>query len=153
VDEEPERVVQVTANPAWLPTGSRADVIRRSTPLQPMCIVRLLIRRGDEVFCRPREETAKPDLPMRVTEGDDPSGSLAIGLLVHEVLGHASRSSFIGAVRNVVTVAGSNYPWPTPLAYFGVWSTQGEPIVEGAWVNVADATSVLRNRHWYPLLT
>ena len=81
-----ETLIHVTPDAAWLPRHGRAEVIRRSTPPRPMCVVRLFLRQGDQVFCVPRDENSRLDLPMRHVGVDDPSGMLAIADLAERVL-------------------------------------------------------------------
>jgi hypothetical protein len=118
-----------------------------------VCVVRLLLRRDDRVFCIPRPERRRLDLPMVVTESDDLSGALAIRGLANTVAGHTSEVRFIGAVRNVVDSASDGYAWPTPFAHFGVWASDDAPVIDGTWVSIEEDESVLRDRHWYPLVT
>lgn len=148
MDVERETVVRVVANASWLPAGGHADVVRRSTPPRPMSMVRLLLRRGGEVFCVPRSETGKLDLPSRLTDAEDLDGSLAIRALAAEVLGIVPALTFVGAVRNVVELPVDGYPWPSPLAHFGVWASTDAPIVDGTWIDLA----ALGERHWHPLI-
>ncbi len=88
---------------------------------------------------------------MRHVGADDPSGMLAIADLAEQVTGRRSQLTFVGAVRNVVESPQDGYPWPTPHAYFGVWTSEAAPVVEGAWVGVG-GESPLRDRHWFPLV-
>ncbi|MFK0402784.1 NUDIX hydrolase [Microbacterium sp. NPDC090225] len=148
MDAEHETVVRVTADAPWLPPGGRAEVVRRDSPPRPMSMVRLLLRRGDEVYCVPRSETGKLDLPTRSTDGDDLDGSVTIRALAAEVVGAPTETRFLGAVRNVVERPGSDYPWPTPLAHFGVWASPDAPIIDGTWADL----STLTERHWHPLV-
>lgn len=145
-----ETLIHVTPDAAWLPRHGRAEVIRRSTPPRPMCVVRLFLRQGDQVFCVPRDENSRLDLPMRPVEADDPIGVLAITDLAERVTGRRSQLTFSGAVRNIVESPPDGYPWPTPCAYFGVWTSKANPVVEGTWVSIGDE-SLLRDRHWFPL--
>lgn len=147
MDAEHETVVHVTPDAPWLPSGGRAEVVRCSVAPQPMSIVRLLLRRGDEVFCVPRPETGKLDLPMRIAATHDADGSITIRALAEEVVGSGA-VDFLGAVRNVVDAPADDYAWPAPLAHFGVWTTTDAPLIAGTWVDVA----ALRARHWHPLL-
>lgn len=146
-----EAIVHLTLNAPWLPSGGTAEVIRRSSPPQPMCVVRLLIRRGERVFCVPRPESGRLDLPMLVVGVDDEHGIATISSLAQDVTGTADGLSFEGAVRNVVGSPQAGYNWPTPHAHFGVWSSANEPTVDGTWVALG-AASELRDRHWYPLI-
>lgn len=147
-----ETVIHVTDNASWLPAGGRAEVVRQPTAPQPMCVVRLLLRRDDRVFCTQRPDTGTLDLPMRTTEEGDPDGSTAIQALVELVVGSDYRPSFVDAVRNVVNSSSPEYGWPTPLAHFGVWATDGTPLVEGIWVSLKKSASALHERHWHPLV-
>lgn len=142
-----ETIIQVTRNASWLPSGGRAEVVRRADPPQPLCVVRLLLRRGDRVFCTPRADGGRLDLPMRIVPEEDPDGKAAIRALADEVVGADADIRFLGAVRNVVDRRTPGYAWPVPLAHFGVWASDGPPIGNGAWIDV----SALRERHWHPL--
>ena len=149
---EGETVIHVTPNAPWLPNGSRAEVVQRGDPLLPVCVVRLLLRDAGRVFCVPRQETGWLDLPMRVTAGDDLDGASAIRELADSILGPASAVRFIGAVRNVVERPQEGYPWPIPVAHFGVWVSNDAPIANGAWVKIDSDEPPPRDRHWYPLV-
>ncbi|KQZ23545.1 hypothetical protein [Microbacterium sp. Root553] len=146
-----ETVIHVTSDAAWLPRHGRAEVIRRRTPPRPMSIVRLLLRQDDRVFCVPRREDGRIDLPHRIVGVGDPTGESAIVELAAQVTGSRESLTFAGAVRNVVDSPRSDYSWPTPRAHFGVWMSEGDPVIEGSWVAVGGG-SVLRDRHWFPLL-
>ena len=147
-----ERVLESVPDPPWLPAGSTVQVIRSSVALEPMSLVRLLLRRGDDVFCVPREGTGKLDLPTRATDAGDPDGAWAIAALTAATVGMPRQARFVGAVRNVVPSPPSTYPWPAPIAHFGVWHADASPIVEGSWVDIRSADSPLQERHWYPLV-
>lgn len=98
------------------------------------------------MFCRPRED-GRQDLPTRLVGADDPSGSATVARLATE-LGIAPESLRpLGFVRNVVSPPAPDYPWPTPLAHFTVWTSDELPTAPGQWV----AETELRDRHWYPL--
>ena len=148
MDAADETLVHVTTDAPWLPPGGRAEVVRRSTPPRPISMVRLLFRSSDEVFCVRREETGRLDLPTRRTDADDPDGSTTIRALAAEVVGPRAPLTFVGAVRNIVEHGVDDYPWPIPVAYFGVWTCTDTPTIDGTWV----ASPALRERHWYPLL-
>jgi len=120
-------------------------------PPQPMSLVRLLIRDGDAVFCVPREGAGKLDLPTRHVRAGDPSGVKTVRELCIEVTG-GGPLSFVGAVRNIVPDPPGDYAWPAPTAHFGVWQTERAPRIDGQWLDVRPATTVLSERHWYPLL-
>lgn len=147
-----ETIIRVTPNAPWLPPGGLAEVIRCTAPHQPMAIVRLLLRRGHLVFCTPRPETGKLDLPMALTEAGDATGTAAIRALANHIVGPTAETHFLGAVRNTVDAPGPDYAWPVPVAHFGVWTSAGEPLVDGSWIPTGDRGSQLSSRHWYPLL-
>lgn len=142
-----ETIIQVTENASWLPPGGRAEVIRCAAPPRPLCVARLLIRRADLVFCTPRADGGRLDLPMRIVPADDPDGAGTIRALADGLLGAGAVVRFLGAVRNVVGAPAPGYAWPAPLAHFGVWASDGAPGEDGSWV----ALSALQERHWYPL--
>jgi len=116
-----------------------------------MCVVRLLLRQEDRVFCLPRPETGRLDLPMRLVGPNDPSGAFGITSLAEQITGYRTQLKFAGAVRNVVDSPQDGYAWPTPHAHFGVWTSKIAPIAEGTWVSIGD-DSQLRDRHWFPLV-
>ncbi|MCC2320792.1 NUDIX hydrolase [Cellulomonas xiejunii] len=147
----PEQLLHSTGDAPWLPAGGRADVVRSAVPPSPVGLVRLLARDGSAVFCAARDD-GRVDLPTRVVPADDPDGSVTAARLTREVLGDGPRAVPVGFVRNVVAAPDPDYAWPTPLAHFAVWTAVGVPRGAGEWVDVADATCVLRNRHWWPLL-
>lgn len=134
----------------WLPAGGRADVVRASVAPAPTGLVRLLVRRGDTVFCTRRDD-GRIDLPTRAVPGEDPDGSATVAALTREVLGAGVRPAPVGYVRNVVPEGVDGYPWPVPLAHFVVWAASGDPRCDGTWEDVRGA-STLRDRHWWPLL-
>lgn len=148
MDAVHETVVVVTPEAPWLPPGGRAEVVRREIPPSPMSMVRLLLRRGDEVFCVPRSETGKLDLPTRRTDAGDADGSVTIRALAAQVVGGRADLAFVGVVRNVVERPVDDYPWPTPRAHFGVWASPDAPVVDGTWADL----STLTERHWHPLV-
>jgi hypothetical protein len=115
---------------------------------EPTGLVRLLVLRGVEVFCRPRAEDGRLDLPTRrVADGERPRR--AVGELATLVLG--ARPATVrpsGYVRNLVPSPGPDYPWPAPVACFSVWRVTPEvPVVAGVWCSLAE----LGERHWWPL--
>lgn len=146
-------VVRTTPDAPWLPPGSRAEVVRSSVAPSPACLVRLLLRRGDDVFCVPREQTGALDLPTRAVEPSDPDGRATAERLARDVLGQAAPLVPMGFVRNVVAEGVPGYGWPVPLAHFVVWETTGVPAVEGQWVDTRGLGSPLTERHWFPLLS
>lgn len=114
--------------------------------------MRLLLRRGDDVFCVPREQTGALDLPTRVVEPSDLDGRVAAARLALDVLGRAVPLVPVGFVRNVVVQDTPDYGWPVPVAHFVVWEASGVPVVDGEWVAARGAGSLLAERHWFPLL-
>jgi len=145
-------LVQVTSDAPWLPRGGRAEVVRSSAAPHPTCMVRLLVRRDDTVFCVLREGTGKLDLPTRMVADSDPDGRATIQGLAADVLGHPTGPTHLGFVRNVVEEPDDAYAWPVPLAHFSVWAADGDPVVGGTWVEAVTSTSPLADRHWFPLL-
>lgn len=150
---ESDVLVRSTPDAPWLPPGSRAEVVRSSTAPTPAYLVRLLLRRGTEVFCVPREQTAALDLPTRPVEPSDPDGRATAERLVRDVLGQAAPLVPVGFVRNVVPEGVPGYAWPVPLAHFVVWEATGVPVAEGQWVDARGPGSPLTDRHWFPLLS
>jgi len=147
-----ETLVQVTKNAPWLPPGGRAEAFRGGNPPRPMSMVRLLLVRGDEVFCVARPESGRLDLPTRMTGDDDPTGIQTVATLAHDVIGALCDLTFVGAVRNVVATGTADYAWPTPEAHFGLWTTAADPAIEGEWLTIAGEASSLREKHWYPIV-
>jgi len=153
MNHRPDVVVRTTPDAPWLPPGSWAEVVRSSVAPSPACLVRLLLRRGDDVFCVPREQTGALDLPTRVVEPSDLDGRVAAAQLALEVLGRDARLVPVGFVRNVVAEDAPDYGWPVPVAHFVVWEASGVPVVDGEWVAAHGAGSLLVERHWFPLLS
>ena len=153
MNHRPDIVVRTTPDAPWLPPGSRAEVVRSSVAPSPACLVRLLLRRGDEVFCVPREQTAALDLPTRVVDPPDLDGRVAAAQLALEVLGRDARLVPVGFVRNVVAQDTPDYGWPVPVAHFVVWEATGVPVVDGEWVEASSARSLLAERHRFPLVS
>lgn len=141
--------MRVVPDAPWLPAGGRAEVVRSSSAPVPAALVRLLVRRGSELFCTRRDD-GRLDLPTRRVPPGDPDGRLTATALAQVVLGAAAEPGPVGFVRNVVPSGDSGYPWPVPLAHFTVWATAGRPVVDGVWLDAAD--DVLRGRHWWPLV-
>lgn len=146
-------MVLSTPDAPWLPLGSRAEVVRSSVAPSPTRLVRLLLRRGDEVFCVPREQTGALDLPTRVVGPSDPDGRVTAAQLALDVLGQDVRLEPVGFVRNVVAEDAPDYGWPVPVAHFVVWEATGVSEVDGEWVAARGAGSLLAERHWFPLLS
>ena len=117
-----------------------------------MSLVRLMLRREDEIFCVPRSDTGKLDLPTRSTSRGDIDGAKAIAALAEAVTGSTGPPLFLGAVRNIVPAPPDTYPWPAPRAHFGIWLMDAAPVLDGSWINLVRPDSLLRDRHWYPLV-
>jgi len=117
-----------------------------------MCLVRLLLRQDDRVFCVPRDDSGKLDLPTRPVAPGDVDGTGTVTDLAVQVTGREHDARFLGAVRNVVGAADADYPWPQPLAHFGVWAVDAEPRIPGSWLRLDKTESPLSARHWFPLL-
>lgn len=107
-----------------------------------MSLVRLMVRRGDEVFCVPRNDSGKLDLPTRATDRRDSDGAEAIVALAIEVTGTTAPPVFLGAVRNIGPTPADTYPWPAPRAHFGVWRVDAAPAIDGSWINLTGPDSV-----------
>lgn len=148
-----EVVVASTPDAPWLPPGGRADVVRSAAVPAPAALVRLLVRRRGLVLCTPRDD-GRLDLPTRTVDPSDPTGQVTAAALARSVLGDDVRSLHpLGFVRNVVEAPTPDYPWPAPIAHFAVWTATGTPVVDGEWLDATAPDSVLRPRHWWPLLT
>ena len=90
---------------------------------------------------------------MRTTPEGDPYGVRTIAELADEVTDSPREAVFIGAVRNVVAPESSGYPWPTPSAFFGVWTVDTSPAVDGVWLPIGSDSSPLQQKHWYPIVS
>lgn len=97
----------------------------------------------------PRDDSGKLDLPTLRPPGS--VGSRAIVTLAKTITG-SETARFLGSVGNVVPVPTTEYEWPTPHAFFGVWESDADPIVPGQWLDSRAPDSPIRERHWYPLL-
>jgi hypothetical protein len=140
-------VLAETPDAPWLPRGGRAEVIRAGRPAAPTALVRLLLHDGDRVFCIPREDSGRPDLPTRRTARGDSDGTATISDLAAATVGAGVPLSHLGYVRNTVVSAARGYAWPTPHAHFSVWTCARSPVIDGAWIPLASLT----DRHWFPL--
>jgi hypothetical protein len=149
------QVVVSHANAAWLPAGSRADVVLAAghvvAPPSPVCLVRLLATRDGRVLTGARPDGAGLDIPtLRVVDGTAEAGLQA---LVTQTLGRAHPTTLLGYVRNVVPDPSDDYPWPSPEAHFAVWTCEVPPGVDpdGVWLDASEAKAHLADRHWWPL--
>jgi len=147
-----ESILRSTPSAPWLPPSGQAGVVRSAIAPSPTSLVRLLIRRGEYVFCVPRDGSGKVDLPTQSVRPEDPDGRIAAIDLAPFVLGRTAAARPVGFVRNVVVTATDDYDWPIPLAHFSVWAAGGEPAIAGTWIR-ADASSEVSDRHWFPLLS
>jgi hypothetical protein len=110
-----------------------------------MSLVRLMLRREDEIFCVPRSDTGKLDLPTRSTSRGDIDGAKAIAALAEAVTGSTGLPLPFGAVRNIVPAPPDTYPWPAPRAHFGIWLIDAAPVLDGSWINLVRPDSLLRD--------
>jgi hypothetical protein len=155
-----DRLVASTADAAWLPPGSTAEVWECDSAVspEPAIIVRLLLTRvgsgGEpEIFC---VEVAKGlDLPTRFLGGDNGWTAPTAGLedLSQDIFGRVVPTYCVGYVRNVVPTPDETYQYPTPYAHVPVFAAGSaiEPIVPGEWVPLSKAHGELSARHWWPL--
>lgn len=150
--DERATVVSSTPDAPWLPIGSTAETLLGGSVPRPMGLVRLLVQVDGRLFCTRRDGSGKLDLPTAYVGTDDPDGSVAIAALMRRVTGGGQVPRYLGAVRNTVPRPSPGYDWPTPVAYFGVWTTDADPVVPGEWLH-SGPPSVLAERHWFPLLS
>jgi len=148
---EEETLVDVVLDAPWLPAGGRAEIVRSSIAPVPTGLVRLLLRDGDRVYCERRSDSGKLDLPTESVSADDPDGRQAATTLANRVFGRPVDVSPMGFVRNVVPEGAADYPWPTPVAHFTVWTAAGLPSA-GTWVDTNVADNPLKARHWWPII-
>jgi hypothetical protein len=152
-----ERVVRSVPNAAWLPAGGRADVIasRQDDAPATTVVVRLALLRGGDLLAVERPDGNGLDLPTAAVGDDGPLAALA--KLYAALLGSAPTvpPRLLGYVRNTVTSPVDDYPWPAPRACFAVYLERlrlADEAGMGSWVAVAEAGSLLSQRHWWPLL-
>jgi hypothetical protein len=147
-----ETIVDVVPDAPWLPAGGRAEIVRSRLAPAPAGLVRLLVRDGERIYCEPRADSGKIDLPTDLVPVDDPDGSRAAAALAQRVFGELVHVTPIGFVRNVVPTDAADYPWPTPVAHFTVWTAAGRPGIPGTWIDTGLADNPLESRHWWPLI-
>lgn len=170
-----ERVLVSHRVPAWLPPGSRADVIasRQTEPPADTVVVRLLAQSGGSVLVVPRPDGGL-DLPSSTVDGVSPpmAGAAAaardtgpartaeavadaVRQLQVDAVGEAASAELVGYVRNTVPEPPADYPWPAPRACFAVFHRvvdPGVPFGRGHWLALDEAADHLSERHWWPLL-
>ncbi|MGO4343406.1 DUF4031 domain-containing protein [Phycicoccus sp. Soil748] len=154
-----ERVVRAVPSAAWLPPGSRADVIASRQPEPPAStvVVRLALLRGPDLLVLERL-TGGLDLPSAPVGRLAPADALARLLEVVAGPGHRLAPELLGYVRNTVPEPDADYPWPVPKACFAVWHdalgvTEELRTGVGLWVRRDEAAAELGERHWWPLVT
>jgi hypothetical protein len=151
-----ERVVRAVPGAPWLPPGSRADVIASRQDEAPAntVVVRLALRRGSDILVVERTDGGW-DLPSRPVGDGTPLH--ALGELVRDLMGGSGRltPTLLGYVRNTVPLPTPDYPWPAPKACFAVYThrlIEADDAGYGTWWPLADPSSDLSQRHWWPLL-
>ncbi|GAB3916862.1 hypothetical protein GCM10011575_33260 [Microlunatus endophyticus] len=147
-----ETIVDVVSDAPWLPAGGRAETVRSRIAPIPAGLVRLLVLDGKRIYCQPRSDSGKIDLPTGSVSVDDPDGSRAAAALAQRVFGEPVHVTPIGFVRNIVPTGADDYLWPTPVAHFTVWTAAGEPCIPGTWIDTSLADNPLESRHWWPLI-
>lgn len=147
-----ETVLAVVADAPWLPTGGRAEIVRSPNAPSPAGLVRLLLCDGDRIFCEPRSDSGKLDLPTSPVAVDDPDGRHAAIALAQRVFGRPVDVAPVGFVRNVVPVGAADYPWAIPVAHFTVWTAAELPNSAVTWVDTSVTDHPLRDRHWWPIV-
>ncbi|KGN30638.1 hypothetical protein N802_06485 [Knoellia sinensis KCTC 19936] len=151
-----ERVVVSTREPAWLPSGSRADVIAsRQDSAPPMTVlVRVAVHGVDGLLVVPRPDGDGVDLPSRtLAAGEAPED--AVDALLNELGMPSAPHSVLGYVRNVVRQPDAHYPWPVPFACFTVYAVRAPESapVTGEWCPAPEQQERLAMRHWWPLMS
>jgi len=145
-------VIRSIPDAPWLPAGGLAEVVLADVAPRPASVVRLLAVRGETVFCLPRADSGRLDLPMRVVPDTDSDGRTTALRLARDLCGTRATVHCVGFVRNSVSPVEVDYPWPTPEANFTVWASDEQITREGSWVTAFTEESPLSDRHWFPLL-
>ena len=152
-----ERVVHSTSDPAWLPAGSRADVIasRQMDAPPRTVVVRAVLRNDRGLFVMDRPDGGGPDLPTRAVAQAE-SARQALESLGADLGIGPGDATLLGYVRNVVPAPDPGYPWPAPTACFAVFSVSdgdGAPASgTGTWCPPERQEAELGERHWWPLV-
>lgn len=118
----------------------------------PTSMVRVLVTRRGELLTVPRADGRGLDIPSRrVGHGD--AVEACVQRLLRSALGSVPPAVLVGYVRNVVDQPTGDYPWPTPVAHFGVWHCElpAHCEVGGRWLDAGEATSLVAERHWWPI--
>lgn len=154
-----EKVIHSVPGAAWLPPGSRADVItsRQEDPPANTVVVRLALLRGPDLLVLERLGGGL-DLPSAPVGELSPREALARLLAVVAGPGDDLAPRLLGYVRNTVPAPDDDYPWPVPKACFAVWHADlparddlGTGV--GRWIRRDEAAGALGERHWWPLVT
>lgn len=150
-----ERVLVSHQDAEWLPAQGRADVVLAGgsdVAPAPVCLVRLLVTRGDHILVEARPDGRGLDIPTRAVRDGAWEEALE-DLLRRTVPDGCRRPRLLGYVRNDVPGAPDGYPWPTPHAHFVVWHCRlpADRDAAGAWLDTVRAEAELRERHWWPL--
>ena len=155
-----EKVVHSVPEAAWLPPGSRADVIssRQAEPPASTVVVRLALLRGPDLLVLERLGGGLdlPSAPVGTLSPQDALGRL-LALVAGPGAAQVVQPRLLGYVRNTVPSPDPEYPWPVPRACFAVWHGEVDPAWRpdtgvGRWVRLDGAVDALRVRHWWPLV-
>ena len=150
-----ERVVHSTPDAAWLPPGSRADVIasRQDSPPPRTVVVRALVQSERGLLVVERPDGRGPDLPTRTVAGGEPA-EVTLEALCEGLGLSAVGAALLGYVRNVVPTPDPTYPWPAPTASFAVFTvlSDGDAPRTGTWCPPNRHEVELGERHWWPLV-
>lgn len=149
-----ERVLVSHQDAAWLPAQGRADVVLAGVPAvapSPICLVRLLVTRGNSILVEARSDGRGLDIPTR--EVRDGAWEEPVENLLRQTVPSKSHARLLGYVCNVVPRAPKDYPWPTPTAYFAVWHCPlpAHRDAQGMWLDLSKAEAELGQRHWWPM--
>jgi hypothetical protein len=136
----------------WLPEGGLAEIVlsNGSPAPGPTPVTRLLVTAGTAILAVERDDGRGLDIPSSVVTSDVAS---ALHHLRSTVLTGTGSPRLLGFVRNVVSAASPDYPWPTPVAHFAVWHCRApkDAAARGRWLEVDEAEARLGGRHWWPL--
>lgn len=149
-----ERVLVSHQGAVWLPDQGRADVVLAGVPAvapSPICLVRLLVTRGNSILVEARSGGRGLDIPTR--EVRDGAWEESLEDLLRQTVTSDDHARLLGYVLNDVPRAPGDYPWPAPHAYFAVWHCAFPAYRDppGTWLDAAEAEAELHDRHWWPL--